>query len=664
MATDDADIDTGLFAEFLDDFFAECDEHLVAVRRALLALEAEIGQARVNRDLLDELFRGFHSLKGLAGMVGVAEIEQLAHQLEGYLRALRQEQQRLSAEGFEALVAGTQLIEQVVVARRTQATPPTIERTLARLTTLVTEQISPTPLATAPKTPSRPATSNPDEDAKISAAHNRGDHVWLVTFSPTPQLAKRDVNVNHVRERLQGIGELIHAAPRILPGGGIAFDFVVASKADETTLAAWHDDGLTYASYQPATSAEPAHKSAVSPSPNKVTAASNMVRVDLDRLDELMQLVGTLVVSRSRLADQLTHLETLLPVAEWRNLQEVTLGFERQLRDLRASVMRIRMVPISDAFARMQFVVRDLARDLHKQVMLDLRGQDTEIDKFIVERMLDPLIHLVRNAVSHGLETPDERRAAGKSSAGTLALRAATTGDLVTLEISDDGRGIEAELIAARARALGLIEGNAPLDQNQLLQVLCAPGFSTREQADRVSGRGIGMDVVLKTVQELGGTLSLTTEAGKGTCFTLQLPLTLAILDALLVTAGDQTFAVPLSVIREIIPVQTSQIKAIERNELVAYRGSTLPLVRLTRQFRLAETVADSQFAFVVGSERNAVGIVVDRLLGKREIVVRPINDPLVDVAGIAAATELGDGRVVLILDTTALVHANGAHKK
>jgi two-component system chemotaxis sensor kinase CheA len=316
------------------------------------------------------------------------------------------------------------------------------------------------------------------------------------------------------------------------------------------------------------------------------------------------------------------------------------------------------MVPIGDAFARMQFVVRDLARDLHKQVILDLRGQETEIDKFVVERMLDPLLHLVRNAVSHGLEAPDIRVAHGKPAAGRLALRATTTGDLVTIAIEDDGRGIDAGQIAARARTLGLINGDAPLDPAQLLQILCAPGFSTREQADRVSGRGVGMDVVYNTVRELGGTLTLATEAGSGTRFTVELPLTLAILEALIVTAGGQTFAVPLSVVREVIRVQADQINSIEQNELLPYRGGTLPMVRLARRFGLAESAADAGFAFIIGSGRGAVGIMVDRLVGKREIVVRPISDPLAQAVGVAAATELGDGQVVLILDAAALIRS------
>jgi len=238
-----------MFAEFLDDFFAECDEHLAMVRRALLALEPSIDQPRVNRGQLDELFRGFHSLKGLAGMVGAAEVEQLAHRLESYLRALRQEQLRLTTEGFDSLIAGTQLLEQVVVARRTHASLPAIELMLARLAALVPEPAAVDPPLAAPSSASSTATLSPDEDVQLAVARKRGDQVWLVTFMPTPELAKRDINVNIVRGRLQEIGELIRAAPRVIPAGGIAFDFVVASRADEATFAAWRDDGLTYVPY-------------------------------------------------------------------------------------------------------------------------------------------------------------------------------------------------------------------------------------------------------------------------------------------------------------------------------------------------------------------------------------------------------------------------------
>jgi two-component system chemotaxis sensor kinase CheA len=393
------------------------------------------------------------------------------------------------------------------------------------------------------------------------------------------------------------------------------------------------------------------------PAPHgKLLAPSNVVRVDLSRLDELMRMIGELVISRARLEDHLKSLKSSVPAAEWRALQETNLAMNRQLRDLREGVMRVRMVQVGEMFERMQFVVRDLARESGKRIKLELLGRETEIDKFLVERMTDPLMHLVRNAVSHGLERADERVAQGKSAEGTLTLRAATAGESVLIEIADDGRGIEREHVAARARAKGLLAAGATLDDGALLEVLCAPGFSTRDEADRGSGRGVGMDVVRSTVEELGGRISLATERTQGTRFTIELPLTLAIAEALIVSVGGQRFAVPQSVVQEVLEVESAAVKVLENNEIISYRGGVLPLVRLARLFALNDGHAHSAFhVFVIGSGSSALGVAVDRIIGQREIVVRGISDPLVQVAGIAGATELGDEQVVLILDVAAL---------
>jgi two-component system chemotaxis sensor kinase CheA len=313
------------------------------------------------------------------------------------------------------------------------------------------------------------------------------------------------------------------------------------------------------------------------------------------------------------------------------------------------------MVQVGEIFERMKFVVRDLSRESGKEIRLELRGQETEIDKFLVERMTDPLLHLVRNAVSHGLETVEERVAQGKPPGGTITLRAAASGDNVLIEIADDGRGIDEERTAERARALGLIAGDVRPDEALLLKLICTPGFSTREEADRVSGRGVGMDVVCSTVEELGGTLTLTTEKTRGTRFTIELPLTLAIADALIASVGGQRFAFPQAVVREIIEVEASAVKVLENNEIISYRGGVLPLLRLARLFGLDEAAPGAFHVFVIGSGASAVGLAVDRAIGQREIVVRGLNDPLVKVRGVAGATDLGDGRVVLILDVAAL---------
>jgi two-component system chemotaxis sensor kinase CheA len=387
-------------------------------------------------------------------------------------------------------------------------------------------------------------------------------------------------------------------------------------------------------------------------------APSNFVRVDLARLDDLMRLIGELVTSRARLDESLKHLQRHVAPSEWRALQETSLAMSRQLRDLREGVMRVRMVQVGEIFERMRFVVRDLARESGKEIRLELRGQETEIDKFLVERMMDPLMHLVRNAVSHGLETVEERVAKGKPPEGKITLRAATSGDNVLIEIADDGRGIDAERVAARARERGLVSGDVRLDEALLLGLICAPGFSTRDEADRISGRGVGMDVVCSTVEELGGTLTMATEKDGGTRFTIELPLTLAIADALIASVGGQRFAFPQTVVREVIEVEASSVRVLENNEIISYRGGVLPLVRLARLFGLEETTAGRAFhVFVIGSGASAVGLAVDRAIGQREVVVRGLNDPLVKVAGMAGATDLGDGRVVLILDVAALKH-------
>jgi two-component system chemotaxis sensor kinase CheA len=319
--------------------------------------------------------------------------------------------------------------------------------------------------------------------------------------------------------------------------------------------------------------------------------------------------------------------------------------------------MRVRLVPVGEIFERLPFVVRDLAREYGKKIRLSLTGQGTEIDKYLVERLKDPLLHLVRNAISHGIEPPDERVAKGKTAEGQISLRASTEGELVIIEVKDDGRGVDPERVVAQAREQNLTVPENP-SLGALLDILCIPGFSTRNEADRGAGRGVGMSAVKSALNQLGGELSLASEAGKGTTFTLRLPLTLAIADALIVSAGGQRFAMPQALIQEITTTTASQIRRMERNELIVYRNGVLPLIRLGGLFGLPEESRDERPVLVIGTGSNSVGIVTDRVIGQREIVVRTIDDPLLKVPAISGATELGDGRAVLILDANSLVQA------
>lgn len=622
--------DSAFAAGFMDEYFAECDEHLGTIRRLLLELEDTTGDRAVTPAVLEELFRSFHSIKGISGMVELREAEMLAHHMESYLRVLRQAESRLTEAGVNALIAGLDALERTIAARRDHQPSPAVEQVVAQLAAVV------------------PAAADEGTITRTPAAPIRAS--WRVMFAPSASLLARGINVDTVRARLREAGTILDATPKVLPDG-IAFEFLLAAAdLDAATIARWRADGIT---------AEAVAADVTMPSPDDASvrepaarlAPSHVVRVDLTRLDDLMRMIGDLVISRARLDAALARVEPHVPPVAWRAVQENAQTIERQLRDLREGVMRVRLVPIGEIFRRMPFVVRDLARDSGKRVRLELRGQETEIDKFLIERMMDPVLHLVRNAVSHAFELPAERAAAGKPEEGSLTLAAASIGDTVVLEIADDGRGIDADAVAARARAMGLAVPDGPLDSATLLELLCAPGFSTRDETDRASGRGVGMAVVKTTVDELNGSMSVQTAPGEGTRFVIELPLTLSITDALIAHVGDRTFAVPQANVREVMEIDPATVRQIEQHEIAPFRGGTLPILRLSRLFGIAEAARRALHVFVVGPGPDAVGIAVDRISGQREIVVRGIADSLISVDGVAGATDLGDGRVVLILN-------------
>jgi len=368
----------------------------------------------------------------------------------------------------------------------------------------------------------------------------------------------------------------------------------------------------------------------------------------------LMRITGELVIQRSRLDAQLARLNGNGGHGDLRGVQEVSGGLGRSLKELREAIMRVRLIPVAEIFARMPFVVRDLSRQTQKKVRLQLGGQETEVDKYLIERLKDPLLHLVRNAFSHGVETPAERAAASKPEDATIELAASTVGDSVIVEVRDDGRGINPNAIAQRARKLGL-EVPETLDNEALLKILCSSGFSTREDVDLTSGRGVGMAVVQATVRELGGNLSLDTEEGRGTRFTIRLPLTLAIAETFIVEAAGQTCAVPQSFVREILHQREADIQTVNGIEMISYREGVLPVVRLANLFRLTGAPKPKLCLLVIASDRGSVGLLTEQVIGQREVVVSALQDPLIQVPGISGATELGDGKPVLILDGAAL---------
>ena len=635
---------------FIDDYFSEAEEHLATVRRILLIIDERVGHA-LESARLQELLRALHTLKGLSGMVGLAAAEEAAHAMEDGLRAMPPEGAMPPAL-VEALFSGESFLESCIAARRANAPIPSPGAYVDRMADV---------LATLARETAEPQDAVPLGSSAIVAADETT--VRQFEFSASAALAGRGIGVELVRRRLAELGEIVSTLPRVRPDGGVVFEFAVAVRRSATPSESWREEGVSWEAWDDAprqavglvVQQDPPPRASSSPPPVTATS-SNVVRVDLGRLDDLMRMVGELVVSRARLGQLIAQAGVHLPLALSDELGDANEDIERRLRTIREGVTRVRLVAVNEVFERMRFAMRDVVRDSRKSIYLDVQGQDTEIDKLVVDRMLEPLLHLVRNSASHGIESHSERIAAGKPAEGTIWLRARAAGDRIILEVEDDGAGIDTEHVARRARQLGLVTNMDVLGPDAILDVICSPGFSTRETADLASGRGVGMGVVRSAIRSLGGELFVDSVLGQGTRFTIELPLTLMITDALIVEIGDQSMAIPQVALREIVPLDPAAVTHLENNEVLSFRGRVIPLVNLATLFKWESKPGVQRHVLIVGSVAHPTGLIVDRLVGLREIVVHPVSDPMVAVPGIAGATELADGRVSLILDAPTLV--------
>jgi two-component system chemotaxis sensor kinase CheA len=624
--------------ELLPDFFAECDEHLIASRQAILELGDQGRSETLVNDSIDTLFRSFHSIKGLSAMVGLQQSESVAHVLEGYLSRIRKQRARVSENGLTTIIQGVKLLEEILQVKQSSgAAYPDV--------TAFDDRIG--QLELYGETENASAAGRARSIASLVEPRRR----WLCSFAPTPTLAARGINVNVIRGRLESLGTIVSAAPEVAADGRLIFRFTVETVGDIGPELDWKLDGLTAVPIESISPEEPHEPTSGAQTFSERRPTSQVVRVDLSRLDDLMRMVGDLVITRARLEEQLDRLRPSNGETKLRAISETNDAFERQIRDLREGVTRMRLVPLHEVFGRMQFVVQDLTRDANKRVALEANGADTEVDKLVVDRILDPLLHLVRNAISHGLESIEERISAGKPPEGNLRITAKLHGESVQIDVEDDGRGVCEADVQRKAIALGILPAAGIVDKTNLLDILCSPGFSTRDEADRTSGRGMGMSAVATAIEQLAGTLELHTASGRGSRFTIRLPLSLSIADALVIELGQRRFVVPQGAVDEVIEIDPSRIVTIERQEMLSNRGDVLPMLRLANLFRLTGSNSVSLKGLVIGEGANAVVVVVDRVLGVREIVVRPLLDPLLRVAGINGATELGDGHIVLIVD-------------
>jgi two-component system, chemotaxis family, sensor kinase CheA len=632
--------------EFLGGFVAEAEELLVTANSTLLEIDGANATGQTRPRALKDLFRALHTMKGLAGMVGVEAIVEIAHALENLVRAAEQRGGKLQKPGIEVALGAIRAIGDRVraVANREAVPPPPVELLAAIAAIDVGSGQLEAPPAISAKWDDRLAA---DEKRHVGGALERGAGVYTLTFTPSTDKQERGLTIASARARLGERGDVVKVVPRSV-GRAVVFDVLVISDAPQSELAALVEtDAIERLQRAEPPAADPdalrddGSESSVSP------FGRALVRVELSRLDELQEQLSQLLISKFRLEREVAQLQA--NGFDVRRLREIVQAQSRQLRDLRRAILRVRLIKITEVLEPLSLLIRSLARPNQREAQLVLDTGDAELDKAVADRLLPAIVHLVRNAVDHAIETPEQRIAAVKARTGTIRVSAGEiAGNQLALVIADDGRGIDRDAVAKRA-------GHSVDSDAALLEAIVVPGFSTRDVATRTSGRGVGMDVVKKIiVDQLGGQIELHTARGVGTRFTLRVPVTIAIVDVFSFVCGPQTFVVPVSVIDEIFELEPSQREHLSEIALMQRRGRAMPLVALGSLLAV-DAGTSSRNALVVRRGDEPIAFAVDRMLGRQEVVVRPIDDPLARAPGVAGATDLGDGKPTLVLDLVEL---------
>ena len=643
-------------------FFEESRENLDAMEAGLLAMES--GSA--DGETINVVFRAAHSIKGGAATFGFTSISELTHQLETLLDEARSGRRQLDADAIGALLVSGDALRGLLAAA--EHGDPIDDAGLKRAHDGLAKMMG-REVASSTKT----ATVKEPEIAE-----------WRIGFKPAPSLFLSGNDPLRILRELAGHGELgVTALDNTLPKFSeldpyeayIAWDLMLPGSVPRSAIDdafAWVEDQCELAIEGiPATSAV-----APPPSPlesdnvvaldtranandarkaSSADAGDTSIRVAVNKVDALINLVGELVITQAMLRQRSTQLD---PVANELLLSGLEL-LDRNTRDLQEAVMGVRMLPVEFAFSRFPRMVRDLAARLDKKVRLKTSGEATELDKGVIEKIVDPLVHLVRNSIDHGLESPTDRRAAGKDETGTISLNAQHQGGHIVIEITDDGRGLDRERILRKAAERNLPIGDNPTDA-QVWDLVFHPGFSTAEQLTDLSGRGVGMDVVKKNIAALGGQVEIRSKKGTGTTVSIRLPLTLAILDGMTVAVGGEVFILPLNSVIESLQPANGDVRTIAGEaRVLRVREDYLPLIDLAAQYGLSGSARmGAPIAVVVEADGQRLSLEVDELLGQQQVVVKNLEANYRRVQGISGATILGDGRVALIVDVGGLVQA------
>jgi two-component system chemotaxis sensor kinase CheA len=654
--------------EFVSAYVLEVEEHLETASTQLLAIEAALRSGGANLKGIREAFRSLHTIKGLSAMVGVEPVVTVAHRMEAILRSCDRRSAKLPIQSIDVLLRGVRAIRKLVVAfSEGKQVPPPEAELLRALDALDTESTAePLPLPALNLEPTLANKLGPLELEQLRIGLSEGQRAIRVDFKPSVEKSARGVTINQVREQAQQLGEVVKVFPISTPassadGGGLVFVIILLTAGTDANVAQAMSveeasiqvlgEGLTRELSVPSQSEEPGDSELTSSLADDVHVPQRgVVRVEVSRLDETVEGLSALIVTRFRLARAVKALRE--SGADTRELEEIVNDNGRQLRSLRTAILRVRMVPVSELLDRIPLIVRSLRRSVNRLVSVELDSGGAELDKAVAERLFPALVHLIRNAVDHAIETPDERIRRGKPEEGVIRIECSSRSNRwLEMRISDDGRGIDAEAVATRAQA------PLPASAAGLLSLICRSGLSTRDVATTVSGRGMGMEIVKRIVtDQLGGELALETEVGRGTTFSMLVPLSISVVDAFSFWCGGQRFVTPVATIEEIVEVDRATIvdgpAALggAALRLVRHRGRAVPLLSLASVFEFATRGAESK-ALIVRRGDEVVAFAIDRMLGQQEVVVRPLNDALVAVPGVTGATDLGDGQPTLVLD-------------
>ncbi|WMJ69088.1 chemotaxis protein CheA [Stenotrophomonas sp. 24(2023)] len=644
-------------------FFEESREGLDAMEAGLLALES--GQQ--DAEIINSVFRAAHSIKGGAGTFGFDAIASLTHVLETLLDELRAGKRALEPAAVDAMLASVDVLRALLreAEHGQPADPAAVAAVKARLEAVLSGQAAPgAPAAAAAKVDDTP-------------------EAWQIGFVPAPSLFMSGNDPLRIIRELEHLGALqVAARMERLPGfsqldpleAHLAWDLGLVGKVPRSKIEdtfAWVVDDCELdirpaappslaTQAPPVTAPAPAAGPAAAAPAAPAAAAGNheaetSIRVSVDKVDALINLVGELVITQAMLKQVSNAID---PVHAERLFAGLDL-LERNTRDLQEAVIGVRMLPVDAVFRRFPRLVRDLSTRLGKQVRLRTVGEGTELDKGLIEKIADPLVHLVRNSIDHGLEMPDVRRDAGKDETGTITLAASHQGGHIVIEVSDDGRGLNRDKILAKALERGLSVPDNPTDA-QVWDLIFQPGFSTADAVTDLSGRGVGMDVVRRNIQALGGEVQLESQSGNGTRVLIRLPLTLAILDGMTVAVAGETLILPLAYVLEALQPQAEDIRTMAGDgRVLRVRGEYLPILSLSEYYGYGERAPGSEsLVVVVEGDGQKIALEVDELVGQQQVVVKNIENNYRRIGGVSGATILGDGRVALIVDIGGLVRS------